>query len=170
MEIDLITCPCPDGGRKYSARVHLSVFNKCKKNSFMDWMEWSQLHDKDSNYTAVICCNLPTKRGCFASCCCIILKLNYVFTLFLLSPFPVNEGDTSPAAPHTKLLKCLSPKHKRIIRVSWYLYLARDGDFWSYREPYFPSLEHHFFRHVHLCHNTDFCFVYCENFELYKSR
>lgn len=34
--------------------------------------------------------------------------------MFLLSPFPVNEGDTAPAAPHTKLLKCLSPKGKRI--------------------------------------------------------
>lgn len=129
MGIGLITCPCIDGGRKYSAGVCLSVFYKCKKNSFMDWMKWSQVHDKDSNCIAVMCSNLPTKRGCFVFCCCIILKLNNVFTLFLLSPFPVNEGDTAPAAPHTKLLKCLSSKGKRIIRVSWHLSLSRDGDF-----------------------------------------
>lgn len=81
----------------------------------VSWTGWNGHRSTiDSNCTAVMCSNLPTKRGCFVFCCCILLKLNNVFTLFLLSPFPVNEGDTAPAAPHTKLLKCLSPKGKRI--------------------------------------------------------
>lgn len=96
----------------------------------VSWTGWNGHRSTiDSNCTAVMCSNLPTKRGCFVFCCCILLKLNNVFTLFLLSPFPVNEGDTAPAAPHIKLLKCLSSKGKRIIRISWYLSLSRDGDF-----------------------------------------